>query len=174
MIALTNIIVSIRLNSTHVPFDFITMVFESSSSSSSSSDSLVLGRELGDEIIEWNGRSLHGRSAQEVHEIVTDIGNDFHQIELIVSRLLVAPRGERTSSQQRSIQQSGRSYSPFRYTRGIPCRSCCCCSAPSTPSSTSDLPPNNNSEPKTEHNKKRGWFLKGKFFVSGSNNSVPH
>lgn len=145
--------------------------------SSSTSEYLILGRALGDEIIEWNGRSLHGRSAQEVNDIVTDIGNDFHQIELIVSRPLVLAPSDRTSSQQRSSQQSGRrSYSPFRYTRGI---------CPNLVALVVVVPPilllllflllllipNNKSQPKTDHdyfhnygndNRKHllGWVLR--------------
>lgn len=46
---------------------------------------------LGDEVIEWNGQSLCGRSAQEVHNIIADSKHDL-QVELIVSRVIAASR----------------------------------------------------------------------------------
>lgn len=39
----------------------------------------------GDEIIEWNGRSLHNKSADEVYDIIDESRLDA-QVELIVSR----------------------------------------------------------------------------------------
>lgn len=61
---------------------------------------------LGDEVIEWNGQSLYGRSAEEVHDIIADSKHDL-QVELIVSRVLAASR--------RAAQVSWRqSHSPTR------------------------------------------------------------
>lgn len=61
---------------------------------------------LGDEVIEWNGQSLNGRSAQEVHDIIADSKHDL-QVELIVSRVIAASR--------RAAQASWRqSHSPTR------------------------------------------------------------
>ncbi|XP_055320208.1 regulating synaptic membrane exocytosis protein 2 isoform X3 [Sitodiplosis mosellana] len=60
----------------------------------------------GDEVIEWNGQSLCGRSAQEVHDIIADSKHDL-QVELIVSRVIAASR--------RAAQVSWRqSHSPTR------------------------------------------------------------
>lgn len=67
---------------------------------------------LGDEIIEWNGRSLHGRSAQEVNDIVTDLRNDAHQVELIVSRPVVLGSNRRGSGSNQ--QSSSSSFHPWR------------------------------------------------------------
>lgn len=70
----------------------------------------------GDEIIEWNGRSLHGRSAQEVHDIVTDIRNDSHQVELIVSRPINGgPQQQRKAIQQQAWRNRN-AHSPVRYS----------------------------------------------------------
>lgn len=68
---------------------------------------LILFRNfLGDEVIEWNGQSLCGRSAQEVHDIIADSKHDL-QVELIVSRVIAASR--------RAAQVSWRqSHSPTR------------------------------------------------------------
>ena len=41
----------------------------------------------GDEVIEWNGRSLQGKSFQEVYDIIAESKQE-PQVELIVSRLL--------------------------------------------------------------------------------------
>uniref|UniRef100_A0A336LL41 CSON009705 protein n=1 Tax=Culicoides sonorensis TaxID=179676 RepID=A0A336LL41_CULSO len=61
----------------------------------------------GDEVIEWNGRSLHNRSAQEVYDIVSDSRSD-PQVELIVSRPL-------TTVNRKTAQESWRqSHSPTR------------------------------------------------------------
>lgn len=61
---------------------------------------------VGDEVIEWNGQSLCGRSAEEVHEIIIDSKHDL-QVELIVSRVIAASR--------RAAQVSWRqSHSPTR------------------------------------------------------------
>lgn len=61
---------------------------------------------VGDEVIEWNGQSLNGRSAQEVHDIIADSRHDL-QVELIVSRVIAASR--------RAAQASWRqSHSPTR------------------------------------------------------------
>lgn len=42
---------------------------------------------VGDEVIEWNGRSLQGKSFQEVYDIIAESKQE-PQVELIVSRLL--------------------------------------------------------------------------------------
>ncbi|KRG00613.1 regulating synaptic membrane exocytosis protein 2 isoform X9 [Drosophila mojavensis] len=44
----------------------------------------------GDEIIEWNGRSLHNKSADEVYDIIDESRLDA-QVELIVGRSLLLP-----------------------------------------------------------------------------------
>ncbi|XP_030244243.1 regulating synaptic membrane exocytosis protein 2 isoform X15 [Drosophila navojoa] len=44
----------------------------------------------GDEIIEWNGRSLHSKSADEVYDIIDESRLDA-QVELIVGRSLLLP-----------------------------------------------------------------------------------
>ncbi|KAK7081548.1 Rab GTPase binding, partial [Halocaridina rubra] len=41
----------------------------------------------GDEVLEWNGRSLQGKSFEEVYDIITESRQE-PQVELIVSRLL--------------------------------------------------------------------------------------
>lgn len=46
----------------------------------------------GDEIIEWNGRSLHNKSAEEVYDIIDESRLDA-QVELIVCRSLLLPTG---------------------------------------------------------------------------------
>lgn len=93
----------------------------SSRSQTPSSSSPVPWGYPGDEVVEWNGRSLHGRSAQEVNDIVTDIRNDFQSIELIISRPATSCSSSR-SSNRRSNQHPPtwrNSHSPVRYTRGI-------------------------------------------------------
>lgn len=40
---------------------------------------------LGDEVLEWNGRSLEGKSFQEVSDIIAESKHE-PQVELIVSR----------------------------------------------------------------------------------------
>lgn len=61
---------------------------------------------LGDEVIEWNGQSLCGRTADDVHDIIADSKHDL-QVELIVSRVIAASR--------RAAQVSWRqSHSPTR------------------------------------------------------------
>ncbi|XP_030374996.1 regulating synaptic membrane exocytosis protein 1 isoform X2 [Scaptodrosophila lebanonensis] len=51
----------------------------------------------GDEIIEWNGRNLHNKSADEVYDIIDESRLDA-QVELIVSRSLLLPTGSGGSS----------------------------------------------------------------------------
>lgn len=46
----------------------------------------------GDEIIEWNGRSLHNKSADEVYDIIDESRLDA-QVELVVCRSLLLPTG---------------------------------------------------------------------------------
>lgn len=46
---------------------------------------------LGDEVIEWNGRSLHGCSIQNVCDIIAETKQE-PQVELIVSRVVAANR----------------------------------------------------------------------------------
>lgn len=57
-------------------------------------------------MIEWNGQSLYGHNAHEVHDIITESRHDL-QVELIVSRVIAANR--------RAAQDSWRqSHSPIR------------------------------------------------------------
>ncbi|XP_069676279.1 regulating synaptic membrane exocytosis protein 2 isoform X13 [Periplaneta americana] len=49
----------------------------------------------GDEVIEWNGRSLQGKSFQEVYDIIAESKQE-PQVELIVSRLLGSRRTPQT------------------------------------------------------------------------------
>lgn len=84
----------------------------------------------GDEIIEWNGRSLHGRSPQEVYDIIADSRHET-QVELIVSRLLATgtmtttstmmTAGSANHSRGAAAQQSWRNaHSPVRFpSKGI-------------------------------------------------------
>lgn len=61
---------------------------------------------LGDEVIEWNGRPLHGKSCQDVSDIIAESRQE-PQVELIVSRIIAANR--------RAAQASWRqSHSPIR------------------------------------------------------------
>lgn len=46
----------------------------------------------GDEVVEWNGRSLQGKSYQEVYDIIAESKQE-PQVELIVTRLLQSYRG---------------------------------------------------------------------------------
>ncbi|KAL7021097.1 hypothetical protein ACKWTF_011753 [Chironomus riparius] len=64
---------------------------------------------VGDEVIEWNGRSLQGKSAQEVYDVIEESRHE-SQIELIVSRPLSVNR----KAAQTSWRQS---HSPIRQTR---------------------------------------------------------
>lgn len=70
---------------------------------------------VGDEILEWNGRALHGRSSQEVNDIIRDIGHDTQQLELIVSRLV--PHGNsnnyRSSSANQQIPSGSKSFREY-------------------------------------------------------------
>lgn len=45
----------------------------------------------GDEVLQWSGVPLQGRSAEEVAAIVANSKHDSH-VELVVSRLLAPPR----------------------------------------------------------------------------------
>lgn len=63
----------------------------------------------GDEVIEWNGRSLQGKNAQEVYDVIEESRHE-SQIELIVSRPLSVNR----KAAQTSWRQS---HSPIRQTR---------------------------------------------------------
>lgn len=45
----------------------------------------------GDEVLQWNGVPLQGRSADEVAAVVADSKHDLH-VELVVSRPLTATR----------------------------------------------------------------------------------
>lgn len=42
---------------------------------------------VGDEVLEWNGRSLQGKSYQEVYDIIAESKHE-PQVELIVSRYI--------------------------------------------------------------------------------------
>lgn len=58
-------------------------------------------------MIEWNGRPLHNRSAQEVYDIIAESRSD-SQVELIVSRPI-------TTVNRKTVQESWRqSHSPTR------------------------------------------------------------
>ncbi|XP_060810367.1 regulating synaptic membrane exocytosis protein 2 isoform X2 [Amyelois transitella] len=46
---------------------------------------------IGDEVLQWNGKALQGRSADEVAEVVADSKHDSH-VELVVSRPITASR----------------------------------------------------------------------------------
>lgn len=46
---------------------------------------------LGDEVLQWNGVQLQGRSADEVASVIADSKHDSH-VELVVSRPLAASR----------------------------------------------------------------------------------
>ncbi|KAJ6635288.1 Regulating synaptic membrane exocytosis protein 2, partial [Pseudolycoriella hygida] len=62
----------------------------------------------GDEVIEWNGRPLHGLSSDDVHNIVADSRQE-SQVELILSRLIAA-------TNRRAVQSSWiHSHSPTRF-----------------------------------------------------------
>ncbi len=67
---------------------------------------------LGDEVIEWNGRPLHGLTSDDVYDIVADSRQE-SQVELIVSRLIAA-------TNRRAVQSSWiHSHSPTRlYHKG--------------------------------------------------------
>jgi hypothetical protein len=65
---------------------------------------------VGDEVIEWNGRSLQGKSFQEVYDIIAESKQE-PQVELIVTRIL--------GSRQTPQTQWGRSYtSPTHMHKG--------------------------------------------------------
>jgi hypothetical protein len=65
---------------------------------------------VGDEVIEWNGRSLQGKSFQEVYDIIAESKQE-PQVELIVSRIL--------GSRQTPQTQWGHSYtSPTHMHKG--------------------------------------------------------
>ena len=57
----------------------------------------------GDEVLEWNGRSLQDKSYEEVHEIIAESRQE-EQVELIVSRQNISRRPVR-GEQARSIHQ---------------------------------------------------------------------
>lgn len=47
--------------------------------------------DVGDEVLQWNGVPLQGRSTEEVAAVVADSKHDSH-VELVVSRPLAASR----------------------------------------------------------------------------------
>lgn len=55
----------------------------------------------GDEVIEWNGRSLQGKSTQEVCDVIEESRHE-SQIELIVSRPLSVNRKAAQTSWRQS------------------------------------------------------------------------
>ena len=62
----------------------------------------TVGRLLpGDEVLEWNGRSLVDRSYEEVHSLISESRHD-PQVELRVSRLLVGAAAQVTAVQHRA------------------------------------------------------------------------
>lgn len=65
----------------------------------------------GDEVIEWNGQSLYGKSAQEVDDIIDDSKHKI-QVKLIVSRVIGVNRRQAQASWRQShsptrLQRSG-------------------------------------------------------------------
>lgn len=58
-------------------------------------------RHPGDEVIEWNGQSLHDRSADDVADIIAESRHE-PQVEVIVSRVITSNR--RTQSSRRQSQ----------------------------------------------------------------------
>lgn len=63
---------------------------------------------LGDEVIEWNGRPLHGLPSADVADLVADSRQE-SQVELIVSRLIAA-------TNRRAVQSSWiHSHSPTKF-----------------------------------------------------------
>lgn len=63
--------------------------------------SFLLTKITGDEVVEWNGRSLHGKSVQDVYEIISETRQE-PQVELIVSRLIAANRKAAQASWRQS------------------------------------------------------------------------
>lgn len=61
----------------------------------------LLTKITGDEVVEWNGRSLHGKSVQDVYEIISETRQE-PQVELIVSRLIAANRKAAQASWRQS------------------------------------------------------------------------
>ncbi|CAD7093853.1 unnamed protein product [Hermetia illucens] len=59
--------------------------------------------QAGDEIIEWNGRTLHNKSAQEVNDVISESKHE-PQVELIVSRLI--PTNHRIAYKYRRLLHS--------------------------------------------------------------------
>lgn len=51
---------------------------------------------IGDEVIEWNGRTLQGKSYQEVYDIIAESKQE-NQVELIVSRSMGNRRAAQAS-----------------------------------------------------------------------------
>lgn len=64
-------------------------------------DFFLLIKIPGDEVVEWNGRSLHGKSVQDVYEIISETRQE-PQVELIVSRLIAANRKAAQASWRQS------------------------------------------------------------------------
>ncbi|XP_055698972.1 regulating synaptic membrane exocytosis protein 2 isoform X2 [Phlebotomus papatasi] len=69
----------------------------------------------GDEVIEWNGRTLPGKTAQEVYDIVFE-GRHDPQVELIVSRVIAANRQAAQASWRQS-HSPVRTHQPEIYDR---------------------------------------------------------
>lgn len=68
--------------------------------------SFLLKYKIGDEVIEWNGRTLHGISTQDVSDIINDSKHQ-PQVELILSRI--------ESLTRRSTPHWHQSNSPIRF-----------------------------------------------------------
>ncbi|XP_038119867.1 regulating synaptic membrane exocytosis protein 1 [Culex quinquefasciatus] len=70
----------------------------------------------GDEVVEWNGHSLRGKSAQDVHDIITDSALE-PLVELLLTRAILINRKNTQASWRKShsptrlpAHQSGESY----------------------------------------------------------------
>lgn len=61
---------------------------------------------IGDEVIEWNGRSLQGKSYQEVSEIIAESKQEAN-VELIVSRSMGSRRAAQASWRQSAASRGG-------------------------------------------------------------------
>lgn len=68
----------------------------------------------GDEIIKWNGHTLHGKSAHEVFDIIADSRRDT-QVELIISRLILTNRRAAQASWRQSHYSPAQSYQSGTY-----------------------------------------------------------
>jgi hypothetical protein len=58
----------------------------------------------GDEVLEWNGRSLQGKTFEEVSEVIAESKQE-PQVELMVTRLINDPTSATTTSSAQIHQQ---------------------------------------------------------------------